>query len=118
MTRDEMTEVLSLIAFCDYTFGLFEAGGGALYLQAMYVAPDIVTGLPEPQYTRKWQLSQHMTKSEFVQTVFKCCLTSFEHRARESFLYRGVRVYGPHFDVEALVALAKAGMHDVRKPFE
>jgi hypothetical protein len=117
MTRDEMTEALSLISFCDYTFGLFD-NGATLYVQALYVEPDIVTGRLEPQYTRKWQLSPHMTKSEFVQTVFKCCLTSFEHRARESFLYRGVRVYGPHFDVEALVALAKAGMHDVRKPFE
>lgn len=118
MTGAEMAEVLKVIAFEDYTFGIFENSGGALYLQAMYVAPDITTGELEAQYTRKWQLSQHMTKSEFVQTVFKCCLTSYEHRAREAFLYRGVRVYGPHFDVEALVALAKAGMHDVRQPFE
>ena len=113
MTRAEMYELLKLIAFCDYTFWVFD-NGGALYLQAKYVDRDIVTGKPEPQYTRKWQLSTHMTKSEFVQTVFKCCLTSFEHRARESFFYRGMRVYGPHFDVEALVGLAKAGAHDVR----
>lgn len=73
-----------------------------LYLQGHYTEPDVRSGIPEPQSTRKWILSEHMTKSELVQTAFKCYATSLEHQARESFTYRGRRVFGPHCDVDKL----------------
>lgn len=66
---------------------------------------------------RKWMLSEHMTDSELVQTAFKACLAWEEHECRESFLYRGQRVFGPHFDVDVLSnQLARLGdnMLDVR----
>ena len=66
------------------------------------------------QYTRKWPLSQYMVKSEVVQTALKCVLTSVEHRVREHFLYKGERIFGPHFDVEALYELAKNRRLDYR----
>ena len=56
-----------------------------------------------------------MVKSEIVQTALKCILTSAEHRVREHFKYRGSRVYGPHFDVEALHELCIARKFDYRK---
>lgn len=55
-----------------------------------------------------------MTPSEFVQTVFKAFLTSYEHRARESFLFRGRRVFGPHFNVDKLWEIAQDT--ETRKP--
>jgi hypothetical protein len=42
------------------------------------------------------------TRSEIVQTCIKLVMTSMEHRAREGFTYRGKRVFGPHFDVDAI----------------
>lgn len=115
MKIDEMRELLRDIRFLDYTFLIVQpVRGGSAYLQANYVEPDVVTGKPEAQSTRKWQLSLDMTKSEFVQTAFKCCLTSMEHRAREHFRYRGAAVYGPHFDVDALFALCAAKRFDYR----
>jgi hypothetical protein len=49
-----------------------------------------------------------------VQTAFKCVLTSIEHEAREQFTYSGARVFGPHFDVDALAQLCVSGSMDVR----
>ena len=107
MTIDEMREVIKQVEYSDYTFEIFE-NNGVPYLQGRYVEPDIVTGDLTDQHTRKWQLSEHMVKSEIVQTALKCALTSAEHRVREHFKYRGQRIFGPHFDVDALYELAKA----------
>ncbi len=109
MKIEEMRELLRGSRFLDYTFIVVQSVRSTPpYLQASYVEPDIVTGARETQNTRKWQLSLHMTRSEFVQTAFKCCLTSMEHRTREHFRYRGAAVYGPHFDVDALFSLCAA----------
>ena len=55
---------------------------------------------------RWWRLSHHMTKSELVQTALKAVLTAEEHEAREHFLYKGVPVFGPHINVDALWTVA------------
>jgi hypothetical protein len=52
--------------------------------------------------SRKWVISAHATKSEIVQTAFKAVMTALEHEARESFLYRGRPILGPHFDIDQL----------------
>jgi hypothetical protein len=109
----EMQSVVELISFEDYRFEVRERNGVA-YLQASYTEPDIITHAPTVQQTRKWMLSEHAVKSEIVQTAFKCVNTSMEHRAREGFLYRGERVYGPHFDVEALYEAAQERRLDYR----
>lgn len=105
MTIEEMRTLVALVEFEAYRFKI---GGryGTPYLQAIYDEPDIITKEVETQHTRKWQLSFEMVKSEIIQTAFKCVLTSMEHRAREGFKYRGRRVFGPHFDVDALWEIA------------
>ncbi|HKS27788.1 MAG TPA: hypothetical protein VJS44_08210 [Pyrinomonadaceae bacterium] len=113
MTLEEAREIVSLIKFRNYIFEVLEKNG-VMYLRARYLEADIITGEEEMQYTRKWQLSEHMVKSELVQTAFKCVLTSAEHTTREHFLYKGERVYGPHFDVDALYEIAKAKRLDYR----
>lgn len=113
MDRTSMVQTLGLIEAGEYMFKIGEKNG-VLYLQASYMDGDAYTGHSEMQHTRKWQLSEHMTKSEFVQTAFKCVVTSMEHRAREMFKYKGQRVFGPHFDVDALCELAANNKLDVR----
>jgi len=110
----QMRVILTDIRFYDYEFHIHEDSDFG-YLQATYIEPDIVTGKPERQHTRKWKLSGHMTKSEFVQTAFKCCITSMEHRTREHFRYRNAAVFGPHYDVDTLVELCKARAFDYRE---
>ena len=109
-----MRGIVALIDVPEFRFEV-HLKDGVPYLQGHYVEADIVSGVDEPQSTRKWLLSPHMTKSEVVQTAFKCYLTSMEHRARESFRYRGKRVYGPHFDVDALHAICTDKHLDYRR---
>lgn len=113
MTDTEMLltkakEILAKVSYENYTF-LVQEGHGGVYLKATYPDKCVVTGKQEIQHTRKWTLSPQMTTSEIVQTAFKCCLTSAEHRCREAFRYKETRVFGPHFDVEDLVQLCKSG---------
>lgn len=99
---------LRAVEFMDYRFSCRESHGG-VFLQAHYVDRDIYTGKLEPQTTRKWLLSPSMSESEVIQTAFKCCVTSMEHRAREAFKFRGARVFGPHFNIHDLVRLCQDG---------
>ena len=111
-----IAELRVLVATCQfeqYTFVVTDGHGG-IHLQATYLEADIVTGKQEQQFTRKWLLSPAMTRSEVVQTCFKLVMTSMEHRAREGFTYRGKRVFGPHFDVEALWQICADRRFDVR----
>lgn len=96
------------VSYSDYTFQVREGHGG-VFLQATYWDDDVTTGAHEMQYTRKWLLSPHMTKSEVVQTAFKCVLTSAEHRVREWFRYQDKAIFGPHFDVDDLAGLRQRG---------
>jgi hypothetical protein len=76
-----------------------------------------VTGKPLEWSGRKWFLSEHMTRSEVVQTAFLAAKTAVEHELREKFLYRGQAIFEPHYDVELLVDLCDRGNHrDTRKP--
>lgn len=84
------------------------------HLKATYDEPCVVTGQMSVQTTRKWYLSPYMTKSEIVQTALKLCLTSAEHQVREHFKYKGELVYGPHWDVDSLHEMARAGRLSLR----
>jgi hypothetical protein len=110
---EKIQEWVKLIQCEPYEFHVKEKNG-VIYLQATYEEPDTFTGQSATQSTRKWQLSEYMTKSEVVQTALKCALTSAEHRVREAFQYQGQRVFGPHFDVDALWELAEQGRYSFR----
>jgi hypothetical protein len=70
-----------------------------------------------PQHGRRWWLSEHMTRSEIVQTALMAVLAAEEHEVREHFRYRGAAIFGPHFDVDQLHLLAQSKTSlDVRKP--
>lgn len=99
-------QLLTHVVFQNYNWEV-RRGHGGVFLRAWYMEADVYSHKPEKQYTRKWLLSPHMTDSEIVQTAFKCCLTSMEHRTREDFTYKGKRVFGPHFDIEDLVRLCR-----------
>jgi len=99
---------LSGVEFLSYEFVVRESHGG-VFLQASYEDPDTYSSEPAIQFTRKWLLSPEMSESEVIQTAFKCCLTSMEHRTREAFKFCGARIFGPHFEVHDLVQLCAKG---------
>lgn len=103
--------------FGDWKFKLKSAPAGVIFLQIEFNAPCTTTGESESWKSRKWQLSEHMTDSEVVQTAFKAVLTAQEHEAREKFKYRGRAIFGPHFNVDRLWELAgRDDAQQVRKP--
>ena len=112
MTPDEARNILDKVIFWNYRFIVTDMPD--FYLQGVYLDADVDTSKREDQHTRKWRLSQWMTKSELVATAFKLVMTSMEHRAREGFTYNGQRIYGPHFNVDDLAKLAETTLRDKR----
>lgn len=51
--------------------------------------------------------SEHATDSEIIQMVFGLYKSYWEHEARETFIWRGRRPFGPHISTEALWEVAR-----------
>ena len=77
------------------------------YFQVHRMRPDSTTGIEEPGHGGKFYVSPHMITSEIVQGLWGIYQGYVLHEAREAFTYRGVAIYGPHIDVEALVDAAQ-----------
>lgn len=99
-SKPQMQAVINTIQFehhPDLVIRFGEDGVSTYVMQLVDLNMD-----PSFNTGRKWRISPHMTTSEIVGTAWKAYMTWLEHEARESFLYRGRAVYGPHLDVEAL----------------
>ena len=114
-TREEIEAVLAQIKYEDRVFALMPKGDGYL-LQLSYYEADVETGTHALQKSRKHYVSPYMTESEIVETAFLCAQRSSEHVLREHFLYKGNRVYSPHFDVAARLNLCVGEAFDKREP--
>lgn len=90
-----------------------------LYFQVRFKEHCVRSGRDVMQSCRKWMLSEHMTDSEIVQTVFLAVKTATEHELRESFLFDGQPVFGPHFDLARFAEiLERDEMRDARQHVE
>lgn len=88
--------------------------GDGFFVQIQHDEASIATGEHTRWTGRKWFIPRTATKSQVVQTVLGAALAYIEHELREAFLYRGVAVFGPHFNVDALHRLSSAqGAMDV-----
>ena len=107
MNAEKAAEVVAQIRYKNWRFRL----EGLEYVQVCFGAadPDKPDGQVYEHHGRKWKLSPHMTSSELVQTCLLAVLQAEEHEAREKFRYKGYAIFGPHYDVEALVNLCDAG---------
>lgn len=79
---------------------------GRLYFQIACDRPDTFTGQMGEGRGGKAYLSPHMIKDEMVQLALGLFLGYVEHEAREGFLYKGRRIYGPHLKVDNLWKIA------------
>lgn len=107
---DHVLEVMQHVSYKDWRIAV-RMDGDRVYLQCMFTAPRAETGEPHDVHGRKWFLSRFMCDSEIVSTALMACLAAEEHECRESFRYRGQRIFGPHLDVDAMAdALANGSM--------
>lgn len=84
-----------------------EVPGGRYYFQIQCYRRDAITGEMGIGRGGKAYLSPHATDSELVQTIFGLYKGYWEHEARETFQWRGRRVFGPHIATEALWDVAR-----------
>lgn len=80
---------------------------GRYYYQIKFWRTDVITGIDDWGYGGKAYLSPHASDNELVQTIFGLYKGVWEHEARESFMWRGRRVFGPHIASQALWDVAK-----------
>jgi hypothetical protein len=99
-------EIRAIVAECSFEDWQIEVrmDGTRPFLQVHVLnGKDAETGLPMEWTGRKWMLSPHMCKNEIVATAFKAVMTAMEHEVRELFRYKGVAIFNPHQDPDALV---------------
>jgi len=85
----------------------FEIPNGRFFFQIYCWRKDAITGEMGMGFGGKAYLSEHATDSELVQTIFGLYKAYWEHEARETFLWRDRRVFGPHISTEALWDVAR-----------
>lgn len=106
---------LADVRYKDFDFTVQLDNGTRYFMQVCWNGIDAVTGEPRRCKGRKWWLSDYMTRSEVIQTALAAVLVIEEHEAREEFKYKGLAVYGPHYDVDQLAELAAKGdAHETR----
>lgn len=80
---------------------------GRYYLQIRCWRQDTITKEMGFGYGGKAYLSPHMTDSEIIQVAFGLYKGYWEHEARETFIWRDRRPFGPHISTEALWEVAR-----------
>lgn len=88
----------------------FDAEGnpaGRYYYQIECERLDAITGVMGVGRGGKAYLSEWATDSELFQTMFGLYKGYWEHEARETFVVRGRRPFGPHISTEALWDVAR-----------
>jgi len=80
---------------------------GRFYFQVTCWRRDTITGEMGRGFGGKAYLSPHATDSELIQTAFGLYKGYWEHEARETFIWRDRRPFGPHISTEALWSVAR-----------
>jgi len=102
-----LQEIVSQIKYKDWTLRVNRGQDMRPYLQVVFFADCTVSGKHMMQIGRKWWLSPHMCKGEVVSTAYKAIEGAEMHEMREHFRYRGVAIYNPHIDPDALLEVAE-----------
>ncbi len=115
MNKEQITEfVKKNIRYKDWEFYVGDKNG-AVYLQIKFDAPcHCDPSKIERQHCRKWLLSEWMTPTEIVQTVWAAVVRAEIHEAAETFMFKGKDIFNTHIDVEALVEACSNGAYEHR----
>lgn len=91
-----------------FHFILIDKGLEGFLLQVSMFMPDYnhpKQALVE-QKSGKYYISPYATKGEVVQKCLLACIQFMEHEVRENFKYKGLRIFGPHISLDALIERA------------
>jgi hypothetical protein len=114
---ERVLKVVQDVTFPGYEFVVETFGTTHFTIHVRYNEPDVMTGVVEEQNGRLWPFPKGQTEGQIVQTCFKALLTSFEHRARENFLWKDKPVLQPHLDIQAVWEMMPATERHVTQIF-
>ena len=80
---------------------------GRLFIQIIYDAICVKTGVCEIWHGRKWYLSEHMTDDEIIKTIYAAFKTAIEHEIMEGFKVDGKILFNPHINFEELLKVSE-----------
>lgn len=80
---------------------------GRFFYQIKCWRKDVITGEWDWGFGSRAFLDERATDSQLVGTIFGLYKSYVEHEARETFLYQGARIYGPHLRLDALISIAR-----------
>ena len=90
---------------CEVRLGVSEEG--RRFVQIKCWRRDVITDEYDWGYGGKAYPSEYASDSEIVQMIFGLYKGYWEHEARETFVWRDRRVFGPHISTEALWSVAR-----------
>lgn len=97
----------SLVIGTEEAWDIDGADKSRLFFQIQCYRQDAITKEMGLGYGGKAYLSPHATDSELIQTAFGLYKSYWEHEARETFIWRERRPFGPHISTEALWEVAR-----------
>jgi len=109
---EHVSNVIRQIKCLDYTF-LVSIESDLVFLRLSYPEKDIHTGQITAQFSRRWVIEYSDSDTKIVETAFAAVQRSMRHRSKEWFLYKGRRVYSPHFSLEARINMCDEKHFDV-----
>lgn len=80
----------------------YEGTYGRYYYQIGCRRPDIITGELGVGYGGRAYLAPESSDDDLVKTIFGLYKAYVEHEARETFKWRGRRIFGPHTEIQYL----------------
>jgi hypothetical protein len=89
---------------CSVRIGIDEP---RVFVQIQCYRRDVITGEMGYGFGGKAWPSEYSTQNEIIQMIFGLYLRYWEHEARETFSWRGRRIFGPHIASEALWEIAR-----------
>lgn len=90
---------------CEIRLGVSEEGRRFVQIQCW--RQDVITKVYGWGYGGKAYPSEYASDSEIIQMIFGLYKGYWEHEARETFVWRDRRVFGPHISTEALWSVAR-----------
>lgn len=79
---------------------------GRVYVTLVVTRPETFTGTVSAGRGWRHELHPSMSESQIVKMLFGMGQDFDEHEAREGFVYKGRRVFGPHIDIAAMWSVA------------
>lgn len=101
LNTNEVFDILDNITYKNWDKEILPVGKDLTLFRWFWEDPN--EGL---QQARFWVVDHTQPHSDIVRTALAAVIMAEEHEARESFRYKGKKIFNPHYDVDRLAEIA------------